>query len=222
MSTPTVHNLFEAFRKETPGRAKRKPQECVCVQKSVARIPTVRYLMSVVIGFVFANTSSAQMSFNPLPDMGLAQILPLPGKFGGYVPGANKDPSPTIILLAGEDDTKRILPAANPELPKRPDDITFTLSEERVAAFSAGKAWLQMKVIDLGGKDLRPVADLQAALESGRVVHVSKGYLTVSVADAKTKQIARRLRYTFSDQSTIAWHSQERALIWRGFSVKVE
>lgn len=178
-------------------------------------------VLPVFIFLMFAITSSAQISFNPLPDMGLAQILPLPGKFGGYVIGTDKDPV-MITLLAGEDSTKQILPAATPEPPKRSGDIGVAFSKGRVFGVAVGDVPVSMGVVDLGDKNYRPFPNLQKALEAGRVVRLSSGYLTVSVVDAKTKQIAKRLRYTFSDQSTIAWDTQKRSLIWRGFSVKVE
>jgi DNA-binding transcriptional regulator YiaG len=60
--------------------------------------------------------------------MGLAQVLPLPGKFGGYVIGTDKDPV-MITLLAGEDSTRKTPPAATPELPKRSGDIGVAFSE---------------------------------------------------------------------------------------------
>jgi hypothetical protein len=178
-------------------------------------------MLPVLIFLMFAITSSAQSSFNPLPDMGLAQILPLPGKFGGYVVGTDKDPV-MITLLAGEDSTRKTLPAATPEPPKRSGDIGVAFSEGRVLGVAVGDVPVSVKFIDLGDKDYRLLPDLPAALEAGRVVRLGSGYLRISVVDAKTKQIAKRLRYTFSDQSTIAWDTQKRSLIWRGFSVKVE
>jgi hypothetical protein len=39
---------------------------------------------------------------------------------------------------------------------------------------------------------------------------------------AKTNQIAKGLRCTFTDQSAIFWDAQKRVPIWRGFSVKVQ
>lgn len=180
------------------------------------------HLLPVFICSVFVTTLSAQRSPDPVPDMGLSQILPLPGKFGGYVTGTGKDCVPKITLLAGEDSTTKILPAATPGPPKRSGDIIGTFLGGCVATFSIGEMGVQVKFVDLGDKDYRALPDLQKALEAGRVVRLSNGYLTILVMDAKTKQIAKRLRYTFSDQSTIAWDAQERALIWRGFSVKVE
>ena len=180
------------------------------------------HLLPVFICSVFVTTLSAQRSPDPVPDMGLSQILPLPGKFGGYVTGTGKDCVPKITLLAGEDSTKKILPVITPAPPKGPGEVTFTFSMGCVATVDFGKVPVKMKAVDLGDKQYRPLADLQTALEAGRVVRFSNGYLTILVVDARTQQIAKRLRYTFSDQSTIAWDAQERALIWRGFSVKVE
>ena len=186
----------------------------------------------ILLSVVGCALASAQMTFTyngvrmqvPYePDMSLAKILPFPGKFGGYAYPAGK-----VILLPGEDDTKKTLPAETAEIPKRSNDFTYELREGRVAGLSQmGTVGLLSCIsVDTRVEYIRAAVNLLPELEKGRVVgfdvkDVEKdGQLTIEVADATTGRVTKTLRYRFTSQSTIAWDSQNQTLVWRGFSVR--
>jgi hypothetical protein len=182
----------------------------------------MRRLFLIFLIFTFVNTCLSQGKW--MPDLGLSMALPLPGEHGGYIMSVDKDPVIAIILLPGEDATGKILPAESSEKASSlAGDIAVMVLSGHVAAVDVGKMKVDVGFSDYGGTgNYNIIYKFRSYLESGRVIRLNEGYLIVPIADAKTKLIVKKLRYDFGKNATISWDKENREIVWRGFSVKVE
>ena len=153
-------------------------------------------------------------------ELGVIEVLPLPGKYGGAVLSSQTSGVKIhgIALLQGEDQTKNIISAANPQLPKGDSDIYLRcgVDDHGYRSFML----FSLPTLPMSFKDRLGYFDFLAALQSGRVLRLI-GTLEVPVADPVTKTASKRLVYEFDEGATVNWDVKKKGLVWRGFSVRL-
>ena len=190
----------------------------------------MRHFLLTIMRLVFATLSFSQVHVPtnvPTIDLsvfviGLAKVLPLSGTYGGYTMSADKDPVPAIILLPGEDSTRKILPISSMDKESRfSNDVKILCQNVSIIGFVVERP-VEMQVIELGNQKWVPCFDFQSHLEAGNIIRLLGRYLIFPIADAKTKLTVKKFRYDFGENATISWDNKNQTAIWRGFTVKVE